>query len=446
MNEVVDSRRVSPHLVRNPPSTMWTARPYEVDEDRIEESSGEGAVTRPLAAATDRLAVELCAGLGGIGIGLQALGFKVAKAYDSWKEAVAIYNHNFDDEVAATANLLTEKGLQLVKADRRRIGDIELVAAGPPCKGYSQLRNGHHDGRNGHNRVLAVMPEYIATLRPRLFLIENVPDLIRHRDGRTLADILERLELPAKRLRYRVEYKVYDAALFGTPQARRRILIFGVRRGGKEQLPEPGPDVTPLFSAVRHRGTVPRELEKYLAALMDPEDTNLTSASQALSDLPLLGAGEPEAERPYVSKARTAFQRWVRNGAPESLRDTRTPAVNDETAKRLQHIPPGGCARLIPKEHLNGLLRRYDSAYRRLHPNAPSTALSTKYDCVYHYGKERSLSVREYARIQGIPDYVTFPSKVVCRRSAYEMIGNSVPPLLIERVLREALAEGATER
>jgi DNA (cytosine-5)-methyltransferase 1 len=94
---------------------------------------------------------------------------------------------------------------------------------------------------------------------------------------------------------------------------------------------------------------------------------------------------------------------------------------------------------VIPKEHLNGLSRRYDSAYRRLHPDAPSTALSTKYDCVYHYEEERSLSVREYARLQGIPDYVTFPSTVVCRRSAYEMIGNSVPPLLIERVLGEAM-------
>lgn len=387
-------------------------------------------------------AIELCAGLGGIGIGLRALGFAIAKAYDSWHEAVAIYNHNLGDEVAATANLLSEKGRQLVEADRRRIGDIEIVAAGPPCKGFSQLRNGHHDGRNGHNRVLAVLPEYLAILRPRLFLIENVPDLIRHRGGRTLADFLERLERPAKHLRYRVEYKVYDAALFGTPQARRRVLIFGVRGGGKERLPDPGPDLSPLFAAVRHKGPFPREFERYLKALTDPEDAQLTSARQALSDLPLLGPGEPEAERPYASEAKTAFQRWVRKDAPEKLRDTRTPAVNAETVKRLHYIPPGGCARAIPKEHLNGLSRRYDSAYRRLHPDAPSTALSTKYDCVYHYEEERSLSVREYARIQGIPDYVTFPSTMACRRSAYEMIGNSVPPLLIQRVLGEAMDRG----
>ncbi|TAK45283.1 MAG: DNA (cytosine-5-)-methyltransferase [Betaproteobacteria bacterium] len=393
-------------------------------------------------ATSSRVAVELCAGFGGIGIGLRALGFHIARAYDSWEQAVSIYNHNFGDKVATTANLLSEKGLQLVDTDRDRIGDVELLAAGPPCKGFSQLRNGYHDGRNGHNRVLAAMPDYVAILRPRLFLLENVPDLIRHRDGRTLADILERLERPAKHLRYRVEYKVYDAALFGTPQARRRILIFGVRSGAKERLPEPGPDLAPLFAAVRHQGRIPKEFNQYLEALADPENATLTSARQALSDLPLLGPGEPEAERLYASEAKNAFQRWVRTGAPAKLRDTRTPAVNAETVKRLRHVPPGGCARVIPEGHLNGLARRYGSAYRRLHPDAPSTALSTKYDCVYHYKEQRSLSVREYARIQGIPDCITFPASLVCRRSAYEMIGNSVPPLLIERVLGQAIGNG----
>lgn len=390
--------------------------------------------------AAKGIAVELCAGLGGIGIGLRALGFHIAKAYDSWQEAVAIYNHNFPKEVAVTCNLLSESGRKAVAADRRKIGEIDLLAAGPPCKGFSQLRNGHHDGRNGHNRVLAAMPEYIGLLKPRLFLIENVPDLIRHRDGKTLATLLDRLERPARRLRYRVEYRIYDAALFGTPQARRRILILGVRYGsGDESLPEPGPDLVPLFSAVRHGGTVPAELETYLKALRDPDDGLLTSASQALSDLPVLGPGEPEQERTYARGPKTAFQRWVRKGAPPKLRDTRTPAVNAETVSRLRHIPPGGCARAIPAEHLNGLSRRYDSAYRRLHPDAPSTALSTKYDCVYHYAQERSLSVREYARLQGIPDRITFPSELACRRSVYEMIGNSVPPLMIERVLGEVL-------
>jgi DNA (cytosine-5)-methyltransferase 1 len=143
-----------------------------------------------------------------------------------------------------------------------------LVAAGPPCKGFSQIRNGYHDGRNGHNRVLNALPEYLAILRPRMFVIENVPDLLRHRNGKTLAGVIGRLERPASRLRYSVEYRIYDAALFGTPQARRRILIFGVRYGGaKHHLPPAGPDLAPLFAAIRHGGKAPKALEPYLQLL-----------------------------------------------------------------------------------------------------------------------------------------------------------------------------------
>ena len=171
------------------------------------------------SSGKNRIAVELCAGLGGIGIALEALGFGIKRAYNSWEEAVAVYNHNFPNRVAVQCNLLSEAGRKLISADCRRIGDIELLAAGPPCKGFSQLRNGRHDGRNGHNRVLAAIPEYVELLRPRMFLIENVPDLVRHRNGRTLSSLLSQLERPGKRIAYRVEYQIYDAALFGSHNA-----------------------------------------------------------------------------------------------------------------------------------------------------------------------------------------------------------------------------------
>lgn len=387
-------------------------------------------------------AIELCAGMGGIGLGLRALGYDIGRAFDSWDQAVAIYNHNFREDAAETWNLLTSAGHARVASVAKSLGEIELVAAGPPCKGFSQLRNGRHDGRNGHNRVLAAMPDYLATIRPRVFLIENVPELLKHRDGQTFKDLLPRLSNPSKGLRYTVTRNVFDAALFGTPQARRRLLILGVRKGGELSLPEPGPDLMPLYAALRHgtRRDVPDALRSHLAKLDDPESLILTTAKQALSDLPVLQPGSLTNETAYRYEARTAFQRWVRQGAdPKRVRDMRPPNITPKAEARLDFIDPGKSARAIPKEELNGLSRRYDSAYRRLHPDVPSTSLSTKYDCVYHYSPPRSLSVREYARLQGIPDRVTFPSEHACRRSAYEMIGNSVPPRLIEGVLGEAL-------
>ncbi len=400
---------------------------------------GGSAPSRPVA-------VELCCGMGAIGIGLRALGFEIARAYDAWDSAVSVYNHNAPEPVASCCDLLTDAGHKRVTAECRRVGDLELLAAGPPCKGFSQLVNGRQHSANPHNRVLNAIPKYVASLKPRLVLIENVPDLVRHAGGRTLTRLINRLHSPGPRgLHYRVDSHVYDASLFGTPQARRRLLILAVREGD-DTLPAPGPDVTPLYSALRHGGEIPRALREYVRILNDKQDARMVSAAQALSDLPQLGAGESDETRPYSSKPRTAYQRLMRRGSPRLLSDTRTPAIRNETASRLRHIPPGGCARYIPKRYLNGLARRFGSAYRRLHPDAPSTALSTKYDCVYHFGQERSLSVREYARIQGIPDFVVFPQALACRRSAYEMIGNSVPPLLVHTILREALSGDGARR
>ena len=201
--------------------------------------------------------------MGGIGLGLAAAGYRVIKAYDSWPDATSIYNHNALEPVAGTCDILSSDGLTAIKKDRRGLGDIDLLAAGPPCKGFSQIRNGYHDQENPHNRVLLAIPEYVAIFRPRLVLIENVPNLVRHNDGETLRSLIKGLERPGPRgLRYRVDYGIYDAALYGTPQARRRILILAVQSGsGEAELPEESPDLTRLYATLRHGARYPASCE-----------------------------------------------------------------------------------------------------------------------------------------------------------------------------------------
>ncbi len=400
-----------------------------------------------LRAATDSgapnelVAVELCAGLGGIGIALRELGYHVERAYDSWKVAVDVYNENAAEPVAAQCDLVSDQGRRMVARDLGNASGLDLLAAGPPCKGFSRIRNGQRSGSYQHNRVLYALPDYVAMLRPRIVLIENVPELMLHWHGRTFRNLVCRLQRPGPRkLRYCVQYHTYDAAMYGTPQTRRRLIILAVREGdGAERLPTPGPDASQLFASLRHGGKRPKNMLPWLDVLRDERDATMVTAWQALSDLPGLGAGSVERPRSYRLAPQNAYQRWVRRGAPKLVTCTSTPGVMPATVDRLRHIPPGGCARDIPLRFLNGLDRRFDSAYRRLHPNAPSTALSTKYDCVYHHSRSRSLSVREYARLQGIPDSVDFPAHLACRRFAYELIGNSVPPPFALRLLREVL-------
>ncbi len=392
---------------------------------------------KPKPKSSALVAVELCSGMGGIGTGLRSLGIRVARAYDSWEAAVNVYNWNVGQSIASLCDLLVDQ--ERVVAECRRLGGVDILAAGPPCKGFSKLLNGKHHLQNSHNRVIRIIPEYVARNRPRCVFIENVPDLARHAGGTTLSSLLTRLEAPGTRgLRYEVRSNVYDAAQYGTPQARRRLLILAIRKG-ENLLPTPGPELSLLYAALRHGHKVPPEMRPYLRMLRDSQDGRLVSARQALSDLPRLGEGQVEKPRAYASRPRSAYQETMRKDGPKTLSNTRTPGVRADTIARLRFIPPGGCARSIPEEHLNGLSRRFGSAYRRLHPDAPSTALSTKYDCVYHYASARSLSVREYARLQGIPDFVEFPEELASRRSSYEMIGNSVPPLLVRAVIGSAL-------
>jgi DNA (cytosine-5)-methyltransferase 1 len=386
------------------------------------------------------VAIELCAGLGGIGLGLRELGLDVRHAYDAWSTAIDVYNSNDESQRAKVCDLLSNSGRRMIASDVKALGGVALLAAGPPCKGFSQIKNGRHDGRRAdnrtHNRVLKSIPSYVALVKPRMVLVENVPALETHRDGKTLRELIKGLAEPSRHLSYDVSYHIYDAAEFGTPQSRRRLLVLAVRKGERALvLPQPGVDMRQLFSAIRRGSVVPGAMEKLAESLANPSTIAPTTVAQALSDLPLRRAGDLTDTASYASKPTSAFQKRMRLSGSTIVTGMRTPGVKEDTVQRLGHIPPGGCVLDIPEAQRIGLARSYHSAYRRLHPDAPSTALSTKYDCVYHYSLPRSLSLREYARLQGIPDWFRFSEDVVARRAAYEMIGNSVPPQLIEGVL-----------
>ena len=317
---------------------------------KISPVSWESLVSKNAPAA-----VELCCGMGGIGIGLRSLGIRVAKAYDAWDAAVSVYNHNAPEPVAVECDLLTRRGHNRVVSDCQKLGELELLAAGPPCKGFSKLLNGKHDAPNPHNRVLEAIPDYVASLKPRIVLIENVPDLIRHANGRTFSNFLNRLSSPGPRqLHYRVEFRVYDASHYGTPQARRRILFSGVR-DGDEQLPTPGPNLAPLYAALRHGYKAPCDLRSYLRILDDNWDARIVSSSQALSDLPNLGPGEREARRPYHSEPKSAYQQIMRNSSAESAveysnssgptRDVQAPPIH--SSWRMRALDSGRASKWV---------------------------------------------------------------------------------------------------
>lgn len=384
-------------------------------------------------------AIDLCCGAGGSSLGAQAAGFHVAHAYDIWQTAIDVYNHYSTTHKATQCDLLSHDGFHTVTRDCRALGGVSLLISGPPCQGFSQIRNGHHydDVSLKHTVLIFALIDYIAAIKPSLVVIENVPHLTKHNNGYTLRRLLELLQSPGPRaLHYHTQYQIYDTALFGVPQARKRLIIVGTRSDiTPRPLPPPTPNLTKLYAALRRNLPIPAELTTYADLLNDPHNTTMTAPHHALSDLPIVAPAQPELPRPYDSPPLSAFQQLMRTPNYSIAHNTQTPRVRPSTIERVQHIPPGGNIKDLPPHLTQQLQRRFYSAYRRLHPIAPATTLSTRYDCLFHYALPRTLSIREYARLQSLPDFITFPPHLTSRHDAYTMIGNAAPPLFIKAVL-----------
>ena len=171
--------------------------------------------------------VELFTGCGGLSLGLARAGFEHELLVEWNEDAVATVVHNRNRGVAHVANW------PIVRGDVREIdwsvyGGATLVAGGPPCQPFSigGKHNGNHDDRDMWPQAAAVREA-----RPEAFLFENVRGLLRPKFAGYLEAIVNRLKAPDPRstLRYNVRILSLNAADFGAPQKRHRVVIAGVR-------------------------------------------------------------------------------------------------------------------------------------------------------------------------------------------------------------------------
>lgn len=325
-------------------------------------------------------------------MGLSRAGFQILGAVDSWKLATESYALNFDHPVMTKdihglsgSQLLEELGLQGV--------DLDLLAGGPPCQGFSVQRIG--DDYDERNNLTLLFARLVKEIAPKMFLMENVPGLLGKR-GKRLAAQLEREFTSAG---FGFTSAVLNAVDFGVPQMRRRVFYCGWREEDLPpfEFPEPHPE------SVRQ--------------------TVWTS----IGDLP-----EPPADHTPHSK--------------DSLhRRTKLSPLNVE---RLRLIPPGGGMKDLPPEmrvdcHKDGPSRighRY--VYGRLDPEQPSSTITARFDSFTrgkfgHPYQDRSISLREGARLQTFPDCFRFTGG---QEDIAALIGNAVPPLLGE-VLGSAIRD-----
>jgi DNA (cytosine-5)-methyltransferase 1 len=379
-------------------------------------------------------------------------------------DAMATFAANFPNAKAIVGDI---RDGALRDAVVQAASGVDVVVGGPPCQAYSQVRNHSRLIDDPRNSLYREFVRVVAAIQPSAFVMENVPGMAQMGVKEQIVEDLAQGGL------YRVRAQLVDAADFGVPQTRRRLVFLGVHRDLNVEPPElhgSGASVAlTLFRECSHGGGYRLGLRNDLVAdelldrLLDPADLGVVSARQAIGDLEVLAAGRRlDSAKPTELPTTTSAYQIRMRGSVGSLSNLSVPRINEDTVLRLNGIPAGGNYRDLAEDlqarYLTGrkwgpttgssqLERRHYNAYRRLHPDLWAWTLNTKADAVYHYQEARALSIREFARIQSFPDsfFVTsdprkspLPGRVPngATHSRYRQIGNAVPPLLAEAIGR----------
>lgn len=322
-------------------------------------------------------AVDCFCGAGGLSLGLEKAGFDVRLSFDNDQVAVDTYRKNLGGR-AELLDASTLSGHQIKELAGLAKGQLDLLAGGPPCQGFSLQRRGARE--DPRNKLMLRYLDWISVLRPRSFLIENVAAVGSLR-GR---DVTSTLKEHVHKLGYSVDSAVLDAAHFGVPQHRKRMIIVGFR------------DLSAFVWPKKLRGS-PRTVR------------------QALKGLP----APPEDGSPH-------------SAVPNHYRESRLSKLNIE---RIRHVPEGG-GRLDLPDHLvlnchRGTHRHLDT-YGRLAWDKPAGTITARFDSFTrgrfgHPVEDRSITLREGARLQTFPDDFVFLGN---REEGARLIGNAVPPKL----------------
>lgn len=392
------------------------------------------AITRPLRA------IDLFCGAGGLTEGLRAAGFEVAYALDKDKDSCLTYERNHPGTLVECRSITTRTPDEIAELAG---GNVDVIVGGPSCQSFSTAgrKNGWVRKGDSRNDLWRQMLDVVKTLKPKAFLLENVPGMVYWNKGEFGATILEEFE----RLGYRMSKDILLAADYGVPQRRRRLFIVGLLAEEPFRFPEPTHlggwrrDTLELWEQRRKERGLLRQIRTW-EAIGDLPSLTLDNSSPGATDL----------------RRVTPFARRMRGSRTTTPEDHRLIPIPADHLALISHVPPGGTWRDIPPHLLPDRyrgMRRTDSTnlLARLAPDLPAYTVTTQFGnvtagCFTHPYEDRSLTVREAARLQTFRDSYEFEGAVA---SKCRQVGNAVPPLLAHVLLSEIataiLGEAAAE-
>ena len=298
--------------------------------------------------------------------------------------------------------------------------ELDFIVGGPPCQAYSYIGRARDNNKmqdDKRNFLYKYYIEFLKALQPKIFVFENVPGLVTAGKGKYLNDMRSLM----KKVGYETDYKILNAADFGVPQNRKRIILVGWNK--KCQLKE-----YPKFPEVERDYTV----------------------KDFLKQLPKIQAGEDFGTRRFIKKNLILEKLGILNPQFSILMDhVSRPNTNQDleiyrlavlAKQKGENIKYNNLPKKL-KTHTNesSFLDRFkviDENSRASHTVVAHIAKDGHFYIHPDIMQNRSLSVREAARLQTFPDDYKFEGS---RGSKFKQIGNAVPPLLSTVIAKELI-------
>lgn len=309
-------------------------------------------------------------------------------------------------------------------------GGADVVIGGPPCQGFSNANRNSWHTANPHNSLIDVFLDYVKSMRPKVFLLENVQGLHwttrRARGGDR--SMLEHIHEQASALGYEVFVKLLDAVWYGVPQYRSRFFVLGLDRAlgyTREAFADWGPFPPPTHGPGTRRPYV--------------------TVRDAMEDLPEIGNGQSDSEIAYEPRAARESNEYLRSMRRHAPRRTITDHVTsrhaDYVIKRYRRIPPGGNWEAIQDQLTNyaDVRRTHSNIYRRLTWDEPAITIGHyRKSMLVHPSDDRGLSLREASRLQSFPDWFRFAGSTGDGNGGLvhkqQQLANAVCPLLTRAI------------
>lgn len=378
--------------------------------------------------------VDLFCGCGGISRGFEKtgrfgtqLGIEIephpAKTFHfNIKNILGEPSNIFNGDIGTLSNNPFKLWEELKKAGINKPGDIDVLAGGPPCQGFSRngVRKYQDEDRNQRfyddprNHLFKDFLKIVSETKPKTVLVENVREFLNFSNGRFSTELLAWFE----ELGYDVEYKKVGAIDYGVPQKRYRVFFIAVRKDISDAV-----GTGPSFPTPTHG--LNSDLLNTLAPVRTVKD--------AIEDLPYAPTGKQNEVLFYPENSEISFLSRQLRGGSKLVHNHIARKLSQKQVDRINAVGSGRMKNIDPNLQTASF---YGSAYRRLHWDEPALTITT---WVYHVGSgrfahpslDRGITMREAARLQTFDDEFVFPPLV---NPVSQMIGNAVPPLLANKL------------